>query len=111
MPNELADQHATPEDRSYLSDFWSSLAARQFNHSRMLIACALCEECWPVALEHHLEVDRIDPGGAYTLANCQLVCPSCNKVKGANPREHEVRAAIRKAKAQRYAKRNQSRLA
>ena len=103
-----------PNDHSYLSDLWSQVAARQFNTEKMLIACALCEECWPEHLEHHLEVDRIVPGvlgGEYTLDNCQLVCPSCNKIKGDNPRPHEVKAKIRRERERRFAMRNQKRLA
>lgn len=30
-----------------------------------------------------LEVDRIRPGGAYTLENTRLLCPGCNALRGA----------------------------
>ena len=102
------------QEHSYFSDFWHEIGARQWNHEKRLYFCALCEECWPENLEHHLEVDRIVPGNdgpGYTLDNCQLVCPSCNKIKGNNPRPHEVKEKIRRERGRRFAMRNQKRLA
>ena len=73
---------------------WVVLADRQRNADG-LIVCALDDMVWPLHLERELEWDRIDAGGEYTLENGQLVCPTCNKSKGAdtnaNARERLVR--------------------
>lgn len=93
----------------YLSHFWREVAARQWNADGEVV-CALCPDVWPVMLDHNLELDHKVPqsrGGKTTLENCWLVCPTCNKIKGNNPREHEWKKACRKAWEQRNALRQQ----
>ena len=94
----------------YLSPFWRKIAKRQWDADG-LIKCALCPDVWPVTLEHNLELDHIVPqsrGGKTTLENCWLVCPTCNKIKGNNPRQHEWERDCRKAWERRMAARQQT---
>ena len=65
------------------SPYWNVIADRQRNPFGWVV-CPLDDRVWPPYLESELEFDCIVPkkrGGKYTLANCQLVCPSCNRSK------------------------------
>ena len=89
--SDYARVHGTPE--------WHHLAASQrWWDGRIL--CALCGRDWPQHLESELEWDHIVPtskGGADSLRNSQLTCPSCNAGKGdrTNAEAIEAIAAMR----------------
>ena len=96
MPTENPDYH---------SPFWHQVAAKQMNRKKGMIECAVdvCRAPWPAFIEHHLQIDHIVPSGPTTLDNCQLVCPSCNKIKGHRTNREIVNADIRTAQQKRAA--------
>lgn len=96
---------ALKHDHSYHSPFWHQVAAKQMNRKAGVIECAfaVCRAPWPAFIEHHLQMDRIAPGGPYTLDNCQLVCPACNNIKGNRTNREIVDADIRREQQQRAA--------
>ena len=58
--------------------------------------CGICKITFPIKT---LEIDRIKPGkrgGRYTADNIELLCPTCNRVKGSGTREQAKRRVAEK---------------
>jgi len=49
--------------------------------------CAYCGKLPEETKEGYLTIDRKEPGGSYSLENCQYLCNPCNASKGTLPPE------------------------
>lgn len=94
---------------------WDELAERQRLPDGR-IWCPLDDVLWPPELARNLEIDHVDHEGTNDVDNLQLVCPTCNKIKGqrsqaegrarclaareVNP--HEWRQAVKRESQQRW---------